>query len=57
MPEDVTQTIAEDDWAAAMAEQAAPAEPSPDIFKDLSGSGTPGGISQDIDFILDIPVL
>ena len=56
MPDDDTQTIAEDDWAAAMAEQAAP-QPSPEIFKDLSGGNTSGGVAQDIDFVLDIPVL
>lgn len=63
MSEDVTQTIEEDDWAAAMAEQAEPAEPAvsakpaPEIFQELSGSPTHGGMSADIDFILDIPVL
>lgn len=57
MSEDLTQTIAEDDWAAAMAEQAAPAEASPEIFKELSGAGPNGGLAHDIDFILDIPVL
>ena len=46
MPEDTTQTIAEDDWAAAMAEQAAPADtPSPAVFQDLSGSAASGGSS------------
>ena len=61
MSEDVTQTIAEDDWAAAMAEQtapaAAPAGPGAEIFPELSGSGAAGGLAKDIDFILDIPVL
>jgi flagellar motor switch protein FliN/FliY len=57
MPEDITQTIAEDDWAAAMAEQAAPAAASPEIFKELSGTTPSGGLAKDIDFILDIPVL
>ena len=59
MSED-TQTIAEDDWAAAMAEQTAPAETataSTDVFQELSGTTTPGGATHDIDFILDIPVL
>lgn len=58
--EDVTQTIEEDDWAAAMAEQAAPAAApaaSSDVFKELSGSTSPSGNTPDIDFILDIPVL
>ncbi|MHB0975501.1 MAG: flagellar motor switch protein FliN [Thiobacillus sp.] len=57
MPEDTTQTIAEDDWAAAMAEQTAPAAPSPAVFQDLSGTAASGGLAKDIDFILDIPVL
>ena len=57
MPEDITQTIAEDDWAAAMAEQTAPATPSPAVFQDLSGTSASGGLAKDIDFILDIPVL
>ena len=59
MSED-TQTIAEDDWAAAMAEQTVPAETataSTDVFQELSGTTTPGGATHDIDFILDIPVL
>jgi len=58
MSEDITQTIAEDDWAAAMAEQATPAAmPSPAQFQELSGTTTSGGLAKDIDFILDIPVL
>ena len=43
MSENVTQTIDEDDWAAAMAEQAEPAVPAPEIFKELSGTPTSGG--------------
>ncbi|HWR77123.1 MAG TPA: flagellar motor switch protein FliN [Thiobacillus sp.] len=57
MSEDTTQTIAEDDWAAAMAEQAPPAAASPAQFQELSGTTTSGGLAKDIDFILDIPVL
>ena len=57
MSENLTQAIAEDDWAAAMAEQAAPATQSPEIFKELSGSPASGGLAKDIDMILDIPVL
>jgi flagellar motor switch protein FliN/FliY len=58
MSEDNTQTIAEDDWAAAMAEQApAAAQPGPEIFPELSGNAVSGGLAKDIDFILDIPVL
>ncbi len=63
MSEDLTQTIAEDDWAAAMAEQAA-VTPAPDatiqsadIFKDLAAPPVNSGTANDIDFILDIPVL
>jgi flagellar motor switch protein FliN/FliY len=48
----------EDDWAAAMAEQAAPPPvASAEIFPDLSAPATGDGLSKDIDFILDIPVL
>ncbi|MDP2029772.1 MAG: flagellar motor switch protein FliN [Thiobacillus sp.] len=63
MSEDVTQAIEEDDWAAAMAEQAEPAksveqaQPAPEIFKEFSGAPAGGGMASDIDFILDIPVL
>ncbi len=59
MSEDSTQAIAEDDWAAAMAEQApsVPTPAAPEIFKELSGTTTSGGLAKDIDFILDIPVL
>lgn len=60
-----TQTIAEDDWGAAMAEQAQagadaaslqPAQAGSKIFKDFSGSGAKGETHNDIEFILDIPV-
>lgn len=57
MSDNATQTIEEDDWAAAMAEQAVPAPASPEIFKEFSGAAAPGGMAHDIDFILDIPVL
>lgn len=57
MSEELTQPIAEDDWAAAMAEQAEPAKPAPEIFKELSNTSTTSGPTHDIDFILDIPVL
>ena len=57
MSDDVTQTIEEDDWAAAMAEQAETAKPAPEVFKELSGTPPGAGMSSDIDFILDIPVL
>lgn len=58
-----SQTIAEDDWGAAIAEQekaeAAALKTQPaaaSIFQDFSGQGTKGGTHNDIDFILDIPV-
>lgn len=58
-----SQTIAEDDWGAAIAEQekaeAAALKSQPaaaSIFQDFSGQGTKGGTHNDIDFILDIPV-
>lgn len=63
MSEDLTQTIAEDDWAAAMAEQSSVANTSAvtaqsaDIFKDLAAAPVNSGTANDIDFILDIPVL
>jgi len=60
MSEESTQTIAEDDWAAAMAEQSsspAVAQPAPEIFPELSGKAAPNGVASDIDMILDIPVL
>lgn len=57
-----SQTAAEDDWSAAMAEQAesepsvvAPQVATATVFKDFAGS-TSGGTHNDIDFILDIPV-
>lgn len=66
MAEDTdTQTIAEDDWGAAMAEQAvaeteaAALQPQPasaTIFKEFSSKGMKGETHNDIDFILDIPV-
>jgi len=66
MDDDVdAQSIAEDDWGAAIAEQAqAEAEaaarktqPAPaSIFKEFAGNGAKGDTHNDIDFILDIPV-
>ncbi len=63
MSDNTTQAIAEDDWAAAMAEQAstepaaAEVQPAAKIFPELSGSPAPNGMASDIDMILDIPVL
>jgi flagellar motor switch protein FliM len=54
--------ISEDDWAAAMSEQAvAEATPQPaaqpaDIFPSFGGTGTGGGMMNELDMILDIPV-
>ena len=61
MSEDSTQAIAEDDWAAAMAEQAPPGccrrqRPARKYSRSCP-EPTSGGLAKDIDFILDIPVL
>ena len=54
--------ISEDDWAAAMAEQAIPdsattqaAQPA-DIFPSFGGTAGAGGMMNELDMILDIPV-
>lgn len=59
MSDDTNQAVAEDDWAAAMAEQTTvPAtKAEPEIFPELAGNAVSGGLAKDIDFILDIPVL
>ena len=49
------ETIAEDDWGAAMAEQQS-AEASKAQFTEFSGKSKLSGTHNDIDFILDIPV-
>jgi len=60
------QVAAEDDWGAAIAEQAqaeaaqaaaalTAQQTNPAVFKDLAG-GMKGETHNDIDFILDIPV-
>jgi flagellar motor switch protein FliN/FliY len=54
--------ISEDDWAAAMAEQAisesvaAPAAQPADIFPSFGGGGGSAGMMNELDMILDIPV-
>lgn len=60
--ENESQAAAEDDWGAAIAEQAEAEaaalkmqQAASNVFKDLSGS-TKGETHNDIDFILDIPV-
>lgn len=57
----VEEQISEDDWAAAMAEQAitdsAPAAQPADIFPSFGGaSAGAGGMMNELDMILDIPV-
>ncbi|MDD2740865.1 MAG: flagellar motor switch protein FliN [Rhodocyclaceae bacterium] len=55
--------ISEDDWAAAMSEQAvaetggdaSTAMPA-DIFPSFGSTGAPGGMMNELDMILDIPV-
>lgn len=54
--------ISEDDWAAAMAEQAITdsattqaAQPA-DIFPSFGGNAEAGGMMNELDMILDIPV-
>lgn len=63
MDDNNDEPISEDDWGAAIAEQAkaeaaiaAPPPASATIFKEFSGKGTPTETHNDIDFILDIPV-
>lgn len=58
-----TQIVAEDDWGAAIAEQAAAEAAamqkqtaSVKVFKELTGNALQGTTHNDIDFILDIPV-
>ena len=53
------ETIAEDDWGAAMAEQQnaeAGRSQHSAVFTEFSGKGKLGETQNDIDFILDIPV-
>jgi flagellar motor switch protein FliN/FliY len=63
--ENESQTAAEDDWGAAMAEQEkseaeasaiAPKPAAATVFKDFAGGDMKTGTHNDIDFILDIPV-
>jgi flagellar motor switch protein FliN len=56
------EQISEDDWAAAMAEQAItettapPAAHPADIFPSFDGGASAGGMMNELDMILDIPV-
>ena len=61
--ENDNQAAAEDDWGAAIAEQAQAEaaalkaqQASATVFKDFAGGSTGGATHNDIDFILDIPV-
>ena len=61
--QDIADAIGEDDWAAAMAEQAeaeaapatAPAQPA-DIFQSFGNNDGQSGMMRELDTILDIPV-
>jgi len=66
-PQDVADAIGEDDWAAAMAEQAVaeadavhgtdqPVAQPADIFQSFGGGDSQGGMMRELDMILDIPV-
>ena len=66
MPDETNTTSTEDDWASAMAEQAAVAEPADggamatarpatDMFQQFAPAGA-GAHTNDIGMILDIPV-
>ena len=69
MSDETSTASAEDDWAAAMAEQAAEsggateaapvaapaARPATDMFQEFAPGGS-GGHANDIDMIMDIPV-
>lgn len=54
------EQISEDDWAAAMGEQAdaeaGTAAASPAVFEELGGGSEKNAVPQDFDMILDIPV-
>ena len=63
MADDNDQMAAEDDWGAAIAEQAQAEaaalkaqQASATVFKDFAGPSAGGSTHNDIDFILDIPV-
>ena len=60
MSEETTVAGGNDDWAAAMAEQAAAGTPAnaakQPVFEQFSGPRAGGDAQHDIDLILDIPV-
>ena len=60
MAEQTAADSAADDWGAAMAEQTAAPQPNvqPHVYEQLSaGIGPKGAIHNDLDMIMDIPVL
>jgi flagellar motor switch protein FliN/FliY len=63
MADETGQTSADDDWGAAIAEQAqaeaaalAAKQAQASVFQDFASSSIKTGTHNDIDFILDIPV-
>jgi flagellar motor switch protein FliN/FliY len=57
------ETVADADWGAAMSEQmaaevgaAAESHKTPEVFNEFVGNNKPNELSNDIEFILDIPV-
>jgi flagellar motor switch protein FliN/FliY len=61
--ENDSQMTTDDDWGAAIAEQAqaeaaalAAKQAQTQVFQEFSGAGVKTGTHNDIDFILDIPV-
>ncbi|MFO7541421.1 MAG: flagellar motor switch protein FliN [Thiobacillus sp.] len=57
MSENFAETLDDEDVATAMDNPANSRTSNPEIFKELAGTAASGGLSKDIDFILDIPVL
>ncbi len=54
---EIEEKVGEDDWAAAMGEQAGAKAAQPaQIFQQLGSGAAQGGAMQDMDMILDIPV-
>lgn len=63
MADENDSQITDDDWGAAIAEQAqaeaaaqAAQQASTHVFQEFAGAGVKSGMHNDIDFILDIPV-
>jgi flagellar motor switch protein FliN/FliY len=57
---DSTDTVSDDDWAAAMAEQSqaesAPQARPANVFPSFGGNAAAGGMMNELEMILDIPV-